>query len=344
MTDKAMAPQGLRTMKFPDLGGPLIWVGAVSFEDRCAASVERMPDDAHLLAGYVIDYGTVVRPLRRSEDRRRRNRQRVLTGLHRRGAECRRRLLVPYRMSAIRGVLDEAIAECVRTGARMVLDVSCWTKIHSVGFAEWLLEDGERARLTDIVSTVPLQYGWQESQALVRGDYRDVVFAPVGDIVRGPLSADWRSTVDVIALLGHEGVRLRLALSTLELARGLAVVSGRAAGSDVGTMATLENGEFLDDVAVGRLGSWQVLDCSPPELGQLWQTVQRFADSGRSDRLVIIPLGPKPVVLQAALAALTSSKGSGLWVNYPVPQGYSLDYSVGAGSTSLFCVELKEVS
>lgn len=48
-------------------------------------------------------------------------------------------------------------------------------------------------------------------------------------------------------------------------------------------------------------------------------------------------LGPKCVIVQTCLTALMAAEA--VWVSYPIPLRYSLDYSIGAMAPQLFRLE-----
>lgn len=329
----------LRTIRLGELPSGSTWVGAVSFEQRCTESLKQLVELGPIGAAHLIDYGTRVLPIARSDHYRNKNRRELVQAARDGSAPVVRKTLYPYQVPSglqfFDAVAEDAIANDIPA---LVFDVSCFTKLHALAWAVWCHERSWKfgGRIF-LANTTPLQYAWQERQSVVRGDYRDVVFTSVGRVQKRQLANEWRSAVDVVCLLGHEGLRLRLALSSLEILRGMAVLSSRPDGSDVGLMAQLENAAFLQDAAANRGADWTLVE-SMGDPSDISAAIEKFARGTAADRIVIAPLGPKPLVIETALSAFRGLEDSStsLWVSYPVPQAYSLDYSIGVRHTQFY--------
>ena len=318
---------------------PYVWVGAVSFEDRCLRGAQLVCSGEHPPAkGLLVDYSTVVRPIRAAQQKRKEKRRVLLETFRSRGLPTESPTLFPYRMSSATTFFERLATEAINDGlGAIMIDVSCLTKIHAVALADWLVERAPAFPLhVYIQSTVPQQYGWQQTQHLARGGYRDVVFAPVGPT---RIADEERMTpeVDVVALIGHEGLRLTLALSVIDVARGIAVISRSTDVADADLISEVENAKFLEDSGEGRIGMWDIIRMDLESLGSLHRRVTDFLRMAECDRVVIMPFGPKLAIIQATMSALVP-EGPAVWVSYPVPQSYSLGYSIGTGLTKLYRV------
>jgi hypothetical protein len=286
--------------------------------------------------GFIATYDTLVRPIEAARKREHANEQRIVELLRRSGARWERRALFPYRMASGFQLFEHVIRRCEESECdTLIMDTTCFTKIHAVALAEWLMgrEPASKVRLV-VASTRPHQYGLQ-SHGWRRAEYRDIVFAPVGETLESVARKDWRSLVDVIALVGHEGARLKMALSLIEVDQGLAVIPQPDNGSDAGVIGRLENADFLSDARAGRNGSWQLAEVERGEVELLHGLVTDFIKRSRADRVVVVPLGPKPLIIQSMASALFAQRRR-IWVSYPVPQSYNLTYSSGAGATDYF--------
>jgi hypothetical protein len=92
---------------------------------------------------------------------------------------------------------------------------------------------------------------------------------------------------------------------------------------------------LLNEIEGGHRPGWKL--AIVPRLGTIEVANATLAlmspyDSDR--RLLIAPFGPKPLVLSAALTALTTDKS--VWFSYPVPYRYDADHTIGTGDSFLF--------
>lgn len=311
----------------------------MSFEDRCVTCLEFLQSRNQVARGFLLEYGTVVRPVKSARDKRAQHENHIVDLFNKGRVQWERHSLFPYRMAEMFHYLSEVEDKCKSEGlSRLVIDMTCMTKIHTVALSEWLVErEPPRDIQISLAATPPRQYGWQQAYLGRTNEYREVIFAPVGPALADVTQKDWQPVVDVIALAGHEGARLRLAMSVLEVAMGLGVIADSTSASDASVISRLENADFLSDARANRNGVWDLLEVGRTRVEDIDRVVCDFMKRGKSDRLVIVPLGPKPLIVQSFVSALTSRVRS-VWVSYPVPQGYSVGYSIGSDECTFFDV------
>jgi hypothetical protein len=209
-----------------------------------------------------------------------------------------------------------------------VFDITCLTKIHTLALAYWLATTPELPRVL-IAYSRPHDYGSPIRKVWDKGAWLEVIVAPF-DIDPEPLGAG----VAGIALLGHEGDRLRLALHEVPLDEGVVLVV-ESEDPRLDFAAEAQNRWLLDDisrqkdpalVSLARVPLW--------DMARLQKIVAVTSDSARANgmRLMLYPFGPKPLIFGASVFAL-SSYLLGTWYTYPIPRTYDLDYTVGVGTT-----------
>jgi len=241
------------------------------------------------------------------------------------------RAVEPYQFVSFRRVLDEAWGASEERSVTLVVDVTTLTRIHVLAFAEWLSEHPESWSRVVVAYTPARGYGFSNDVDLVREQYIDLVFAPIGPFSeRAAAEAEGRAS-RCIAILGHEGVRARLGVSVVTCNVGMAVVVGSKEDADAVQLARQQNATLLEDIESGVMGDWTAMFVYQQDLMTVAIGVRSFVGkTARSDeRLVIVPLGPKLVCLQSALVALDSAK-SALWVSCPIPAAYAINASFGA--------------
>jgi hypothetical protein len=312
----------------PDEHCPTIWVGAASFEDRCRASLQVLvKQGARISQGIVLNYPTRIQPEREGEVKRRQNLEAILGHV---GGDSQPFRVPSYRFGAFLGILADLHAAHRKAGeaVQYIFDITCLTKIHTLALAYWLATTAELPRVL-IAYSRPHDYGSPIRKVWDKGAWLEVVVAPF-DIDPEPGATG----VAGIALLGHEGDRLRLALHEVPMDNGVIVVV-KSDDPRLDLVAETQNRWLLDDIARRK-------DPAPVSLKQvtLWdmarlqKIVAVTLDSARAKgmRLMLYPFGPKPLIFGVSLFA-ASRYLLGTWYTYPIPRTYDLDYTVGVGTT-----------
>lgn len=307
---------------------PILWVGVASFEERCVASLQMLAKQTIRVShGVVLDYPARIEPERWGELRRSQSRAVILDYI---GRNSQLRGISSERFGAFLGILADihAAHRQVDSDIQYVFDITCLTKIHTLALAYWLATTPDLPRV-HIVYSLPHEYGSPVRKVWDKGAWIEVVVAPFD------IDPDQRAIgVAGIALLGHEGDRLRLALHEVPLDEGIVVVA-ESGSPRLEFVADVQNQWLLDDidrkrhpptVSLAHVRLW--------DMAHLHTLVDQIASSAQRKgmRLVLYPFGPKPLVFGASLFAV-SNYLLGSWYVYPVPRTYDLDYSVGIGAS-----------
>jgi hypothetical protein len=199
-----------------------------------------------------------------------------------------------------------------------------------MALAEWI-EDNFGAlsmRHFTIAYTPAKGYGHTPAIERVREQYIGAVFAPIGPFNIAAVEEAEGHKSRCVAVLGHERVRARLGTSLVTCHEGVAVLVGNMLDADAGFLAERENEQLLNDMESGLLGSWKVVKTDQQNVESVWDAIAAFMRSSQG-RPVLVPLGPKIVCLQVALACLATSR-TAVWISCPIPGSYPLDYSHGS--------------
>jgi hypothetical protein len=226
--------------------------------------------------------------------------------------------IYPYRMSSALFALRELEKELSGPRVkRLIIDLSCLTKLHVVAVACWLFES-EPFRNVEIIlcaSKVDFEASLPDPE-----DFQHVIFAPIGPFREEEIDAEWSSTLDVLTLPGEEGRRLRVGLSPIEVRHGLALLLNDSSSGyhDVHTA------QMLQDMKDGKIGSWQLAELRYEDYSDISSAVSAFVTAEGPNRVALIPLGRRLALAQAVLTSLQSVQGTkkSIWLSYPVPTVY----------------------
>ena len=246
------------------------------------------------------------------------------------GRDSQLRRIPGYRFGAFLGILADLHAAHRKAGGEVqyVFDITCLTKIHTLALAYWLEITPELPRVL-IAYSRPHDYGSPIRKVWDKGAWLEVVVAPF-DIDPEPRTTG----VAGIAMIGHEGDRLRLALHEVPLDEGVIVVV-KSDNPRLDLVAEAQNRWLLDDiscqkdpasVSLARVPLW--------DMARLQKIVAVTSDSARAKgmRLMLYPFGPKPLIFGISIFALSGYR-PGTWYAYPIPRTYDFDYTVGVGTT-----------
>ncbi len=305
----------------PNLTGPLYWLGAASFEERCLGSARVLAEfGGSLEAGLIVDYATKIEPGGAGQELRAKYRKALFDSLPARDLP-----LQAYRFGPMIGALESIERSWGGNRATtLVVDATCFTKIHSVALGYWLAT--QRCVKDVLVAyTRPIEYGTEVTNVQARGRWVETIVAPLGF---DPQLTSGETTG--LLLLGHEGSRLRLAVDALEPDGGLAILAG-AEDSALTRISEWKNGWLLGQAAEDGIDLETVDFFSAQAMRKSVSGVAAQARAANA-RMVIYPFGPKPHVIAASFyAAVLAPRRS--WISYPVPKSYSLTYTSGVGLT-----------
>lgn len=306
----------------------ILWIGALSFEERCVASFARLIEGGRTPATVLLfEYPTNVRPVAQDHERRRRNRVR-LDALC--GAFPNLKLefveIDPYSYRAAQRAVAESLGQLGAT--QVVLDVSCLTKIHAIALAD--PEIFATSVDWQLAYTSPETYGHLETSGGVGTGWRDVLVLPIGDSAELANETHARGVV----LAGHEGDRLVIALTETEPAAGIIIMAAADRRPDLRRESERRN-DKVTQLLIGRGdGRWrnEVISLRDPSALRRAIELEVTAATREDAPILLYPFGPKPFVTLAAMQ-MAAVPGLQAWFVYPIPISYDVDYSYGIGET-----------
>jgi hypothetical protein len=315
-----------------------VWVGAVSFEERCLGSLRFLENAAvkRLVGAVAVDYPTRVEPAQPAEKIRQLHRtemRSLVRGLSGANIDLDTEASHPYRLSTFRRTLGKAlrIAETNKANG-LIIDMTCITKVHTLALAVWLSELQGTLPLVTIAYTLPEQYGSPSKHSPRGGRWVETVLAPC---ILDPRR--FSEEADGIVLLGHEGSRLMVALSQLEPREALVLLWRTSKREDLEIVCRTQNAKLLAAIDRGERPGWMFREMNYAALGEMETAIRPFVAStvraGR--RIVLYPFGPKPMILLASSIAIQMGRGA-VWYCYPIPRSYDAAYSLGCGPTRWF--------
>ncbi|MGE3513325.1 MAG: hypothetical protein AB7N65_31075 [Vicinamibacterales bacterium] len=238
----------------------------------------------------------------------------------------------PY---SIRDISD-LVSDLIREVERPIIDVTCLTKVHTIGVARACAGAGRRK--WRIAYTLPSNYGASD----IQGPWRDTLLVPIGEHpeLRRPGHARG------IMLLGNEPTRVMMTMSELEPSAGVVVVTSNTLRPDFGGRASDMNADLLAYLAQSSMpdaglssgfrvnDSWRLEGVDLRALDALDVVVGAEIARARVDGapIVLFPYGPKPVIFGAAYR-LAIDYGKASWALYTVRDSHSLSYCEGFEET-----------
>jgi len=305
-------------------GKTSVWIGALSFEERCIASLQQLANlPTRLDRGFLLKYSTKVEP-QYQDVRLRKGHLDIITRLGDRVFKdgCLQVEVDPYSFEAFSIVFNEIIAKSKTT--LVICDVTCFTKIHTLALAAGIQRHSEYVGCI-VVHAVPENYVMGDSRSDAIG-WRDVIVAPLA--AKATLFNETRGRG--IILLGHEADRLVVALAELEPAGGTVLLSTTEGRPDLRRISQRFNRKVLRHLMRLRSHTWrtEILDVS--DLERLHSCVGSEIHVAKEFQapVVLFPFGPKPLVLLTALQ-LSAEYSEAAWFVYPVPASYDINYTEG---------------
>lgn len=307
---------------------PIRWVGALSFEERCRASITRLRElDIHIEEVVLFEYDTAV--FSQSEDRRRREQN--YTAISDYAAKfsvqpLRRREVSPYAFQEIEPTISSIAAE-TRDGT-IILDVTCLTKIHAIALAA-VLASSEAANTWLVCYSSPENYGALGTSQDKFG-WRDVIVAPIGEVA----SSTNETTSRGILIPGHESNRLLMALSEVEPSGGTIFIAEFNKQADLRVICERNNRRIVEHLLRLRASQWEKQIIDSNNLQKVSDLVAREVQyaSAQKAPLFLFPFGPKAMIF-AATFELALRYRQATWFVYPIPTAYDVNYTEGIGAT-----------
>ena len=309
----------------------IFWIGALSFEDRCMGSINSLlKNNLVIKKAFILDYLNVLLIPKESEENRSQNKRMMLIliknqfqllGIH------------PYRYSEFFGMLEKTYEDISRSNNRcvIVIDFSCLTKIHTVALAYWICKQKLSIPIV-LAYSQPEFYGNPYKNIWGKGKLTRTLH------IRLDLnSTKTYSSTNVIAILGHEGDRLRLAINEANPDDGLVIkVLPKKIPSKLSTVTDIQNSWLYQEIHDG-IRDFKIKKLEYDNISELIKLITNYCKAAKdiNSRIVLCPFGPKPFIYYTAFAIL-STYPELAWLFYPVPASYDPDYSKGFDKTLWF--------
>ena len=318
-------------------------LAALSFEERCAASLKSWQNDVAVTRSAVFfSYEDRATPDRRASVIREGNWSRIKELAGYAGTPVSRNRLDPYSM----GDLESRIRTASEDADELVIDLSCFTKVHLMAIARSVLKVGARIPWSVCYSS-PFSYG-DLNAPTARGGWQDTLVLPLGD----DPSLTHQGMALGLMIAGMEADRTAIAMSELEPASGLIVLSRSQDRPDLQRLTLANNSLLLAHLSELRMpgpqgkriipyfpsGGWEIekihTENVVAEIAQCLRRIVTAAESIRSP-IILFPFGPKIVAFISSLY-LARHYPAASWAIYPIPKTHPLDYSDGVRATKWY--------
>jgi hypothetical protein len=323
----------IMSMKRGDFG----FLGVVSFEERATAWAQFMSaNERQPVKAFLFDYDTVALPASRDNTMRNHCRDIFVESLKPTVVKINERIN-PFAMNPLTDMMYKVLDELANVP--LVVDITCMTRVHLLALVAALY--GRRGQ-NDIIFcyTVPVGYGFGREDQF---GWRDVLFIPA--VRRWVFKREGQMRGVILA--GHDAERLSVALGEMEPASGIMVYCGnpkrpdflrRAREVNKTTECRLGNLKMPRwDKSPGPLDGWIIKCIDVCDFQALSEVLRSQVNEAKRELspIIIFPFGPKPDSLAVALF-LWNWGVEDAWVAYPVPYGFSTDYSTGSAELQAF--------
>lgn len=297
------------------------WVGSISAEDRCSASILALKEsNLHITNGYIIDYGV---ELKHGAATSRSLYDQWEIFLHAGRDIFRKEIqtepISPYAFqdfqTFLRGVLFKSNIDFV------LFDITCMTKIHLLALAVTLTKL-PRKLMWGVIYTKPENYVALEHNP----GWKDIIIAPLGDT--GFLLNEAFSRG--IAIPGHEGDRLIVALSEMEAAGGIILIADTKGRPDLRYITKNKNRRTIRWLTNARTGDWVSCVVREDAYSDIVRYISKEVEIAKKYQapIVLFPFGPKSLIFTVA-RYLSIEYPERTWFVYPIPLAHTAEFSEG---------------
>jgi hypothetical protein len=300
----------------------ILWIGALSFEERCTASLlEMQKNNFKLELGILLDFDTDVYPIKEYHFKKGLYEQNILTisnHLFKQGIV--KKDIHAYSFLIFQLFIEEIFES--REYDLIIVDITCITKLQTLAFAA-AISNIKHSNFI-IVYTIPENYGNIESIRKVSG-WKDILIAPLKETAM--LFNEINSRGIIVA--GHESDRLIVGLSEIEPSSGLIILSDTPLRPDLKQVSEKNNRKIINQLTRTR-NSWSKANISFKNISALDSKINKeIQEAKKQDApIILFPYGPKPIIFYSALNICLRYPDAS-WFVYPVPSGYDINYSEG---------------
>jgi hypothetical protein len=308
-----------------------LWVGALSFEERCVGSLAACEmDGVKCSNALILRYDSTIEP-KRDADEKIAKHLRILNSF--RGSVVNRGIVIkevePYSFQGFELMLQQALEQW--SPEFVIFDITCFTKVHTLALATMLAEKEPQFQWV-AAYTIPENYAsiGSEQGHKVRQGWRDIIVAPLADTAMLFNEAHSRGVI----IVGHESDRLIVALAELEPSGGLILKAYNPERPDLHRVSDNHNRKIIRQLTRMRASEWtqRVVDLSKMEPLQKCIDAEIVAAKRHAAPVIFFPYGPKLLVFYAAFE-LAEKYRQASWFVYPVPTSYPAAYSEGIEKT-----------
>lgn len=317
-----------------------VFIGTISFEERATAWAKSLVSNAAIPRKcYLFDYDTNAEPVEADKGLREGCRDFFFRFLCPPGSFPQIvETLHPFAINRLCQATEEILADSA--SSIILIDITCMTRVHLFATVSAIKRMAPRPIQIYFCYSTPGNYGPRSAN---RFGWRDVLFLPIGKRRLFHREGLGRG----IIFAGYDGERLSVALTEIEPASGCMVYSNSIRRPDFLTRAREAN-----RVVESRLNNLRMPRTSTPRsdsdkwtkevidtfnFGQQIEAVKpQVTQAMKEDSPVIVfPYGPKPVTLSLALAIQDWCVDEA-WAVYPIPERFSVSYSIGVGDCYIF--------
>lgn len=329
-------------------------LAALSFEERCLASLAawRNRDPRHLDSAIFFSYEDRATPDLEASVVREANWDQIKKHAAMADVQLSRYPIDPYSM----GDLERHMAAASQDADEVIIDLSCFTKLHLMAAARSVLKFDPKISWSIIYSS-PFSYG-NLNAPTARGGWQDTLMLPLGD---DPSLANQGMALGLM-LAGMEADRTAIAMNDLEPASGMIILSRSQDRPDLQRLTYANNALLLAHLRGLRMpgprqrdlfpyfpsGGWELekirLESVIADMTRCLKRIIKAADVIGAP-IILFPFGPKTVVFLASLY-LAKDYPTRSWAIYPIAKTHPIDYSDGVrsiedfkGSTILHAME-----
>jgi hypothetical protein len=319
-------------------------LAALSFEERCVASLTEWgnSNSGTLSSATFFSYEDRATPDFDANVAREANWRGICKFADSRNIQISRCAIDPYSM----GPLESHICAAAANVDEIVIDLSCFTKLHLMAVARAILKLQGDTTWTICYSS-PFSYGNLNAPAS-RGGWQDTLVLPLGD---DPSLTNQGMALGLL-LAGMEADRTAIAMSELEPASGLILLSRSEGRPDLQRLTRANNELLFEHLRGLRMpgplgkkilpyfpsGGWEIERIRTEDvIRDVTRCLGRVVTAAHAIRapVILFPFGPKIVTFLASLYLARHYSGAS-WAIYPVPKTHPLDYSDGVRSIAWY--------
>jgi hypothetical protein len=317
--------------------GHFAFLSVLSFESRCTAVAAILRRQQSLpFSAFVVSYQTEAVPKDIDSILREKHTKEMAALMTFTKFDCCKPIS-PYSSNILREQMINLLHNW--TGMNLVIDITCMTRVHLFVLSSMIANGEIDWKKVVFAYTGPQSYNVDGNKAL---GWRDTILIPIGKNRSFRREGHARG----LALAGHDGERLSIALSELEPASGLLVFantprrpdflqrSREANHSIAQRLLTLRMPRDSSTAIHDSLDGWietivNINDFDKITKELIGQIQGAIKDEGP---IILFPVGPKSLTFASAIL-LASTSGLDSWAVYPIPDGYSVNYSTGNSKT-----------